>query len=213
MKLRLRYTFSCLFILLGSSAFAQMPDSLRRSGVEVFLDYGKILTLASDFESKWEFGVGYRYKSRVAVTVHLGMAELNPQEAYENGTYTSEGRYGSAGLNYLLPLDATNTLYLGVQYGMSMYEDSYTYTLSSTIWPDFNDSEQREDLEADWFGLVIGSEKKLGPNGFYLGGEFSIRKLNSYNEFEPVDTYAIPGYGRSADKTVPAISLYIKYLF
>lgn len=211
MKLRLLFILSINLTLAVNTAQAQ-TDSTRLSGLEIAIDYGKLLTIATDFEAKAEISLGYRIKGRFIPQIQLGMAQLDPGTAFENGTYHSEGYYGTAGINYLLPIDATNSLYIGAQYGMSMYEDNYEYTIASAIWPDFTESVSRTDLSADWVAIVIGSEKKLRIKGLYLGGEFNLRILNSYDQFEPIDTYAIPGYGRTADSTVPAVNLYLKYL-
>jgi len=219
MKRQLLYIISLLLALAFSvSANAQETkptDSVaitKKSGLEIAFDYGKLLTLASDFESKWSVGVGYRYKSKLLLDIWAGMATLEPKNAYENGSYKSEGIYGSIGLNYLISIDAKNLLYLGVRYGMSMYEDSYTYEIGSPIWATFSGSGAHKDLQADWFAVSIGSEKELKIKNLFLGGKVSLRFINSYDKFEPIDTYAIPGYGRTSDGTVPALNVYIKYL-
>ena len=217
MKQVLRFSFSLwISIMSGATCLAQeATDSVRvkNSGLEVYLDYGKLITLASDFESKWSAGVGYRLKDKIMLSAEAGMASLDPNNAYENGTYHSEGIFGSISLNYILTVKPGNFLYLGVGYGMSMYEDEYSYTIANSIWPDATETTSRKDLQADWAFINIGSEKKLDIKGIYLGAVFSIQKQLNYDQFEPIDTYAIPGYGRTSDETVPALNLYIKYLF
>ncbi|MTI22916.1 hypothetical protein E1176_17925, partial [Fulvivirga sp. RKSG066] len=192
MKLRLLYTFSLVLALSVGSLSAQDNDSTKvtnakTSGIELAFDYGKLFTLASDFESKYQGSIGYRYKNKVVITFRAGSAKLDPQNAYENGTYSSEGEFGVVSLNYLLPIDATNTLFLGLGYGLSMYKDSYSYSLSSSIWPTLSDSDRRSDLQADWFELIIGSEKRLKRSNFYLGGLFIVRKLNDYDQLKPIE--------------------------
>ncbi len=217
MKQVLHFSFSLLLILaLSFSCFAQgTADSTKtkQSGIELSFDYGKVFTLASDFESKWSAGVGYRYKNKLMLSVNAGMATLDPQNAFENGTYHSEGQFGSVSINYIITIRPGNYLYFGSGYGVSMYKDSYSYTISNSIWPDATTTQSRQELQADWAFINIGSEKSLSIKGLFLGGVFSIRKLLNYDEFEPIDTYAIPGYGRTSDSTVPALNVYIKYLF
>ena len=214
MKPGLPYIFN--LITFGLSFFAvKAQDTTRivqQSGLELAIDYGKLLLAPTDFETKLEISAGYRFKNWVP-NVQLGYAQLNPRGAYENGAFEASGMYVSAGINYLTPLDATNSLYFGLQYSMSQYEDQYTYIIGSPIWPDFEQSEVRKDLQAQWAALVFGSESKISDSGFYVGGEFNLRLMIAYDEFEPIDTYAVPGYGRTIDKTVPAVNLYIKFLF
>ncbi|MEP2772896.1 MAG: DUF6048 family protein [Fulvivirga sp.] len=219
MKQVLHFSFSLLLIsTLSFTCIAQeASDSTIRvnnqSGLELSFDYGKLFTFAADFESKWSGGVGYRYKNKVMLSLIAGVATLDPQNAYENGTYHAEGQFGSASLNYIITIKPGNYLYFGSGYGVSMYEDSYSYIIGNSIWPTATETQSRKDLQANWAFINIGSEKKLKINGLFLGGVFSIRKLLDYDEFEPVDTYAIPGYGRTSDSTVPALNIYIKYLF
>jgi len=184
----------------------------KRQGLEIFIDYGKLLTLPTDFESKIEFGIGYRINDRFVPQIQLGSATLNPAIAFENGTYISEGIYGTVGINYLARIDPTSYIYVGGQYGISMFDEEYFYAIGNPIWPDFTDGQTRDGLSASWVALVIGSEKEIGLKNVIVGGEFTLRVLLDYEEFEPVDTYAIPGYGRTADNTLPAINVYIKYL-
>lgn len=215
MKQALRFSFSLLLSIAASGVvFSQNTDSVKvkSSGIELSLDYGKLITLASEFESKWSAGIGYRYKNKVMLTVSGGMSSLDPKNAYQNGSFHAEGKHGSISLNYIVTVKAQNYLYFGAGYGVSMYEDKYSYSIGNSIWPVASESQTRTDLQADWAFVNIGTEKLLKIKGLYLGGVFSIRKLLSYDEFEPVDTYAIPGYGRTTDSTVPALNLYIKYL-
>lgn len=217
MKPVLHFSFSLLLLsVLSFSAFAQQAsDSIptKTSGVEFHFDYGKLITLAADFESKWSAGVGYRYKNKVMLTLKAGIALLEPNNAYENGTYRSEGQYGTVSLNYLITVKAGNFLYVGAGFGKSLYEDTYSYTIENSIWPATSETQTRPGLQAEWAFINIGSEKKLKIKGLYLGGVLSIRKLLDYPSFDPIDTYAIPGYGRTSDNTVPALNVYIKYLF
>jgi hypothetical protein len=212
---RSQFIFSILFSFLTvSGAFA--GDSTRiavKSGPQIYFDYGKLLTIATDFETKYEFGIGYQLKNHFQPTFRYGMAKLEPSSAIQNGTYLSEGQYWRAGLNYVIPFDAVNSFYIGVNYGSSKFEDSGTYEVKSELWPTFTDSFERKDLEADWFEAVLGSEKTMLNGHVKLGGLFGVRFINSRSQFEFIDVYAIPGYGRTLDKTVPFVNVYVKYQF
>ena len=93
------------------------PDSLKikiRSGLQFYLDYGKVATLISDFEQKFEIGIGYQFSNRFQPNFQYGTGSIETGAAIENGEYASEGRYWNVGLIYLFPLDNINTLFFGV---------------------------------------------------------------------------------------------------
>ncbi|MEM1406604.1 MAG: DUF6048 family protein [Bacteroidota bacterium] len=182
------------------------------TGLFITLDYGKLATLVSDFESKFAISVGFQLANRISPEMQLGYANLSPQNAFENGTYESKGFYSRMGVNYLIPFDNTNMFYVGLKYGLSLFEDEGNYQISSDIFETYSVDFGEQDQTATWFEVVLGSEKKLRKEKVYLGGQFTLRFANSRDKFSPIDTYAIPGYGRALDKSVPVLNLYIKYL-
>jgi hypothetical protein len=214
MMLRLLSIFSLLLWFSLSNVAAQ--DSARiaiKGGPQIYVDYGKLLLFPTDFESKFEFGVAYQFKFKFQPNFQYGQGSVKPASAIENGTYLSEGSYWRAGLNYLIPFDATNSFYLGVKYSQAKYEDSGTYTVESDVWPTLNESFERKDLEADWFEVLIGSEKAYKKGHIRLGGMFGLRFINKRKKIDFIDTYAVPGYGRTLDKLVPFLNVYVKYQF
>lgn len=214
MKQKLLFIFSLFLLINFSSSYAQ--DSTRHKvnpGPQIFLDYGKLLTLASDFEQKYEVGVAYQLKMGLQPNFSYGIATIKPDAAIENGDYTSEGTYWRAGLNYLIPLDATNSLFIGVKYGQSQFDDKGSYKIESELWDTYSGSIDRSGFEADWFEAVLGSEKSLGNGHIILGGQTGVRFINERDKAEFIDIYTIPGYGLTSDKSTPFLNLYIKYQF
>ena len=183
------------------------------SGLFISVDYGKLATIASEFESKLEASIGFQLSNRISPILQAGYAVLNPANAFENGIYESSGYYVKLGVNYLMPLDNTNTIYAGLRYGFSSFEDEGSYQIASDIFDTYTVNFGEKDQTATWFELVMGSEKKLRMENLYLGGQLSMRFINTRDKFSPVDSYAIPGYGRTFDESIPAVNLYIKYLF
>ncbi|MEM6524603.1 MAG: DUF6048 family protein [Bacteroidota bacterium] len=184
-----------------------------RSGLFLAIDYGKLATAVSDFESKFEASIGFQLSNRLAPVLEIGYAILNPRTAFENGTYESAGVYGRFGINYLIPLDNINIYYAGLRYGLSSYEDEGNYIIESDIFETYSVDFGESNQTATWFEIVLGSEKKIRNYNIYLGGLFRLRFINTRDKFVPIDTYSIPGYGRTLDKSVPALNLYVKYLF
>ncbi|UII24629.1 DUF6048 family protein [Fulvivirga maritima] len=180
-----------------------------KTAFQIFIDYGKIITLATDYETKYEGGIAFQMKNKFVLIGHIGQAELNPANAIKNGDYTAKGQFFKAGINYLLPLDNFNYFYVGGRYGMATYDESGSYEVSSTLWPNITESFDRQDLSATWGEVLVGTERKL-TDYVIVGATFAMRFMIEKETFEPVDTYSIPGYGRGFDSSVPAVNLYLK---
>ena len=147
---------------------------------------------------------------QISQEIEKRVAEVT-EEAYKNAEYSSKGFYGRIGINYLYRYAPGVHLYIGAKYGKSFYEDEGTYELGSEFWKNYKYSFQRTDLQADWFEVIIGSEKQW-KGIIYLGFVTRLRALRSYDTFNPIEVYSIPGYGRTMDKTIPAVNLYIKFI-
>ena len=198
-------------VLLGSSCFAQ--DSLsseRRPRMYLLIDYGKLFTIPTDYETKFEGAVGLRIARNLYLAGHFGHGTITPNSAIENGTYTSKGFYYRAGFDYYITIDKINSLSVGARYGSSSFEEELSYSISSDLFEDIQQQEVRPDVGARWAEVNIGSEARLGNGPFYAGGYLSLRILIDRDEFDPADTYTIPGYGRTFDKTIPALNLFLK---
>lgn len=192
------------------------------SGAEIYIDYGKLLLVASNFESKYEGGINLRFFSRVDLAGEFGYAVLDPLKAYDDAlSYTITGGYFRVGADYFVDLDKKNALYGGVRYGMSMFSDEGEFLLESDFWEDYGDTFGSDNLQADWFELILGSEMRLGKGsgeerpkgGLFLGWKARLRILMHFENREEPRVYAIPGYGRTFDKTIPALNFYLKYRF
>ncbi len=200
-------------------------DSLRKkkfiSGVELSIDYGKLMTLWTDFESKYEAGINLRFYEKIVLAAELGYSELNPLKAYDNALYyTVKGSYGRVGLDYYTSYDPKSFYYAGLRYGMSMFEDEGLFRIESEYWEDFEEGFGSTDITASWVEIIIGTEtfigigkkKKDNPKSrLLLGWKFRLRILMDFENREEPRIYSIPGYGRTFDQTVPALNFYVKY--
>lgn len=182
------------------------------SGIEFYLDYGKLLTLPSEFERKAEAGAAINIREKILLLFEMGYGKLSPQEAIKNGSYTSEGIYSRGGVAYGGAILPKTYLYFGIMYGISRFEDNSTVLIDSQAWDDLDGVFTRSDLEATWFEIILVSETEIKKN-LFLGSKWRLRKLNSFdNDYDPV-VYSIPGYGRTFDNSIPALNLYVKYRF
>lgn len=182
------------------------------SGLSVNVDYGKLLTYWTNFERKAELGLQLNIKGPFFVSGELGMGTLTPKNAYNNADYESKGSYYRFGIGYSLPLNQKSNLSLGVKYASASYEDAGIVRISSSsgLHADFESPFQRSGLSAQWYEIVFGSESSLKPR-LYIGAYLRLRMIIKYDEQTPIDTYAIPGYGRTFDNSVPALNLYVRY--
>ncbi|MBL6446781.1 hypothetical protein JMN32_10690 [Fulvivirga sp. 29W222] len=215
MKPLLQHIFNILLLSLFCQIAVAQADADTtaleiKAGPGIYIDYGKLLTIPTDFETKFEAGLSFRLKNRLSPNVQAGMGKLEPGGAINNGTYLAEGWYGRIGINYLVPLNNKSMLYAGAKYSMSRFDESGSYEIGSNLWDNYKDGFSREGLQADWFEVILGSETMLDDH-WSAGGYFSLRILNQRDEFSPIDTYAIPGYGRAFDKTTPAVNVYIRF--
>ncbi|MEO1049496.1 MAG: DUF6048 family protein [Bacteroidota bacterium] len=218
MKLPLGLIIS-LAICLNSGFLQAQTDvdtiMVRTSGLAVLLDIGKANSFIADYENKFEAGLHYMMKNGLAVVVEGGSGTLTPNNAFENANYESSGFYGRIGLDYHMHIDATSKFIFGLRYGQSSFDDNFNFIVGSEFWQGFEDSDMRTELDASWFEIGISTETQIlreSTTQFYLGWHLRWRYLIEYTEFEPVDVYSIPGYGRTVDNSVPAVNLYLKYV-
>ena len=112
----------------------------------------------------------------------------------------------------MAPIDLNNNFFIGLKYGKSSFGDMGEFEIGSELWENFQQGFDRNGLTADWGEIVIGSEMQFIPN-LYMGWKFRLRILNDFENFEPIPVYGIPGYGRTFDKTVPVLNLFLRYRF
>ncbi|MFK7951340.1 MAG: DUF6048 family protein [Ekhidna sp.] len=224
-KLRLFYIFSLLIPFTG---IAQEEDSLatrRMITPSIYIDYGKLLTLPSNFESKYEFGAEILIAEKFPVIVEFGNGQLTPKSAYANGTYTSSGNYFRVGAGIVTAIDAKNNIGLSFRYAVATFDEVGEYSIESESGKQdsYSQSINRKNLNATWYEAVIFSERKIifrdkegeewNWNPLSFGFNFRMRVLATRDKFDPIDVYAIPGYGRSFDKVIPAMNLFLKVSF
>ncbi|MEP1032123.1 DUF6048 family protein [Ekhidna sp.] len=214
-KQHLLFIFS---LILSASCFAQTEaDSVvfkRTISPSLYLDYGKLVTIPSNFETKYEGGIELLFLEKFPLIVEVGQATLSPEGAYSNGTYESRGFYYRIGAGYYSQFLAKSKIGLTLRYASSTFsEDGRIFIESpSGTQGNFVQNLVREDLKATWYEVVVYSDQKLSDL-FTIGLNIRLRVLANYDEQSPVDVYAIPGYGRAFDKSIPAANFFLKLTF
>lgn len=192
-------------------------DTTSRFGLVLSVDYGKLATLATNFESKYEGAVGLILFRRWVVEAVYGAGELNPNGAYKNTEYyTINGTYYKGGLQYrfiLNPAIPREFLYLGVSYAMAEYEDEGKFLIGSDLWDNYEQTFGSNNLQADWTEFYLITEAYLNKRSqrFLIGLKVSLRIMNNFENREDIPVYSIPGYGRTFDKSVPSLNFFLKY--
>lgn len=193
------------------------------SGAELYIDYGKLAALVLPQENKLEWGLHLRFYERLVLAGEFGRAMLEPNAPYENTVfYRIEGNWNRLGLDYYTSLDPKNFYYAGFRYGLSRFSDQGEVLVSGD--PDNQASRTfgSDNMNASWLELLVGSEMRLSligsksedpVHGLFLGWKFRFRVLLDMENREEYPVFAIPGYGRTFDKTIPALNLYLKYRF
>lgn len=177
----------------------------------LYLDYGKLLLLPSEFEQKIEGGFEFLLYEHFPIIAEVGMATLTPEGAYSNGVYESEGMYWRVGTGYVNQFLPKNKIGLTLRYGTASFSESGRISLESPSGAQGNYiyTIDRKDLTASWYEVVVYSDRHL-TDLFTIGVNLRLRILASYDEKTPIDVYAIPGYGRTFDKTIPAMNFFLK---
>lgn len=209
-----------LSILLFSSVFlgkAQEISSdstvIKRTFIpSIYIDYGKLLTLPLDIESKFEGGFELLIKEKVPIVVEAGMGKLTPNKAYSNGEYESKGKYVRVGTGIYSQFLPKNKLGFLFKYGVSLFDEKATVDNENTINipRTLVASFDRKDITASWIEFVLYSDRQI-TDFLAIGMNLRLRYLLLHDGFTPNDVLAIPGYGRSFDTSVPAVNLFVKF--
>ncbi|MCP4459536.1 MAG: hypothetical protein GY816_16165, partial [Cytophagales bacterium] len=203
-----------LTLTAQDSLSVESTDSLSYNMVTpaIYLDYGKLLTAPSNFETKYEGALELIFKDKWQVIGEIGYSDLTPRSALENGNYHSKGTYVRYGLGWLPHREANSRIGIGVRYAMSSFKDQGSYTIlsPSELQPDIEVPIDRRNLSATWWETVLYSDMDMN-NWLSIGFQIRVRIMQKYDSFEDVDVVTIPGYGRAQDKRVPAVNLFLKF--
>ena len=226
--LNFRYSLLSLLFFLSVSASGQdslavepkaifdLEDTVAAmpivSSVGFVLDYGKFAGLILETESRYEIGAQVEFRNQWFVVGEFGFGTLTPKNAYVNANYKSTGSYYRLGLGYKIDMNQKNNAFLSVRYGASSFEDSGVAKIASEsgLYEEYLEPFERKDLAANWFEVILTTETRLWK-GLYAGMHLRLRIMNEYDKHAPIDVYSVPGYGRTIDKSIPALNLYVKY--
>ncbi len=210
-------------MLMAIQSFAQETSEAGEDSVlvpvrsiipSIYIDYGKLIAIPLDIETKYEVGIELLIQEKVPLILEVGMATLNPTKVYANGSYQSEGMYYRFGTGIYSQFLPKNKLGFTFKYAISSFDESATLDSENTInVPDIlSASYSRKDVAANWIEFALYTDRQI--NKFLaLGLNLRLRYLLDYDRQTPEDVYSIPGYGRSFDTSIPAANLFLKISF
>ncbi len=183
----------------------------------IYFDIGKLLTTPTDFETKYEGGIEIKFWEVFPIGIEVGSATLSPNGAFSNGDYESKGSYYRIGAGYVGSYDARHDIGIAFRYGASTFKESGSVFINSPsgAQEDLILDINRENLNAEWWEVGLYSDSQLLKDSdlFRYGIDLRLRILRNYDSQEEVDVYAIPGYGRAFDKTIPSLNFFLKIKF
>ncbi len=207
----MRILVSILLIGILIPSFSQ--DSLSRKVVPaIYFDYGKSIVSLEQNTLKLEGSAEVILSGKWQFVGEMGYWNLKPGSAIENGSYHVRGNYMRYGFGFLPWVSNESRFGVGVRFANSTYTDKVSYTITSDIQSDAQESFKRIDQSANWYELVAYSDKKMNK-WLTAGFNFRLRFGLTYEEQSPIDVVTIPGYGRAQDKIVPAMNLFVKIPF
>src|SRR5690606_34021939 len=124
-------------LLLGITCFGQgeTADTLmnvRMLTPSIYLDYGKLLTIPTEVETKYEGGIELLLLEKYPIIAEMGAATLSPKGAYSNGTYESKGTHYRFGAGYVSKLNPKNSISISFRYAMASFDEDGRIFIEST---------------------------------------------------------------------------------
>lgn len=182
-------------------------------GIQIGVDLVKLGSFAIDQETKYEALAGISYKN-LTLVAEAGHSLFAYRNSYKNSEdYEVEGGYFRVGLDYAFSKGAKNQILVGVRYAKASFGDRGSFITKSELWEDFTytlDADTRNNSTATWGEVVVGTQTLIFKNA-YFGWYFRFRKLFERTEYDPIDIFYIPGYGKSFNNSIPALNLFLKY--
>jgi hypothetical protein len=189
------------------------PPVTKVGRIGFYADYLNIAGQLFGNNQKYEGGAHFMFLKNIFLTVEAGTANLQPKSSIINGEYRADGHFWKAGLDFIVShnRESDSKIYIGGRYARASFFDKGHYVVESSMWPSYRASFFREDLRADWYELLLGTEGNIF-SGFYTGWMIRYRILADSPRLFPIPVYNIPGFGTGSGKNTFAFNLYLKYM-
>ncbi len=207
-----RFTFSTLLLLGIAAANAQpinvVGEKPLTSGVLIGVDMAKyVYQIVEPAITGFEASLDYEFKENYFAVIEGGFEKASPLN--DNYDYSLNGYYGRVGLNYdlLKNTDDLDILFIGVRYGLSRYSQSAGNIEISNYWGTAIRDIPEQNLTAHWAEAVLGMKAELYfARNLFIGWTIRARFFIDGNDFDILQPYTIPGFGREENNaTIGAI--------
>jgi hypothetical protein len=196
-------TLSCIFsalLLVSISTTAQVKqekdsvEKVRLTAVRVSGDIVNIIksTIVDDFKG-WEAAVDVELKHYYPI---LEIGSWSRDVSLANGHYTNSGNFWRVGVdvNLLKKDPVKNTLFFGIRYGRSSYDERLDYVITTKEFGQENKSLENLNMKAGFLELTTGLRVKV-IGGFWMGYTGRLKFAPGVNESNQLQSYDVPGYG------------------
>lgn len=184
--------------------FTYIPEELR-----VGLDVSRLISsMVSPETSFFELNTDLRF-GRYYLAADFGMGSQD--RSTDILQYQSAGSFIRIGPDInLIPGDADrNTMFVGLRYGRSWYEESLSAVYEEAGWEPVPVSVSR-DTQARWFEGVAGM-KAMVWNNFYMGYTLRYKFGASAQNRNNFSSYEVPGFGRLGDGNTFSFNYHVLY--
>lgn len=147
---------------------------------------------------------------RYFATFELGIQDTDLVGA--NFNYSGTGSYYRVGIDMnLTPFNPDrNTIFLGMRYARSRFQETLNYDASDSVWQDVQLEESHEGMSSRWLEITGGMKVRVWQNlsiGYIIRYKI-FRKINGVPE---LDNYIVPGYGLARKNTNMGFGFYVHY--
>lgn len=217
MKGTLKSIFSILLFTAALGSHAQLINRTEEkpltSGIRVGVDLAKyIFQVVEPAITGFEASVDYEVRPNYFIALEGGYEKASPQN--ENYEYFLDGYYGRVGFDYdlLKNTDDLDILFVGMRYGLSRYTQSAGNIEITNYWGTAIRDIPEERLTTHWAEVVLGMKTELFfAKNIFIGWTARGRFFIDGNDFEVMQPFTIPGYGREEKKLSVGVTWSVFY--
>ena len=211
------YFFSALLFccVTGIAQVKQKKDSVDKVRITAVRLSGEVISpiksfVVDDF-SGWEACLDVELKNYYPV---LEIGRWSRDINLTNGHYTNSGNFWRLGvdINLLKKDPVKNTLFFGIRYGHSKYDERLTYIKITPEFDPVEESLENINIKSGFLELTTGLRVKV-IGGFWMGYTGRLKFAANPNDSQQLQTYDIPGYGLTFKQPQWGFSYYLMWKF
>jgi hypothetical protein len=179
----------------------RIPDSLRKpvrfAGFRLGSDilptvFGTFDNRLTSYQGTFEVLLSNKYFIELS-----GGVEQRIRQGVSNYTYTSQGFYGRAGINYNLihRQSDDDAIFVGLHFGYAQFDNDISYTITNSLGGgDVSNQIVEKGLSGTWLEGNFGFKVELFKN-LYMGPMFRVKVKLTGSEGVDLFPNDVPGFG------------------